>query len=100
MNARDGGIAALVDSSNVRRESGLSHHVKHCVVAFLRRKHASSRELFHLRTVLRLRIVALRLTDFSSRGFAQTEDLCANILNEKLIGNIGYPTLGRACQRE
>lgn len=42
MNARDGGIAALVDSCNVRRKSGLSHHVKHCVVAFLRRKHASS----------------------------------------------------------
>jgi hypothetical protein len=99
MNARDGGIAALVDSCNVRRKSGLSHHVKHCVVAFLRRKHASSRELFHLRTVLH-NIVALRLTDFSSRGFAQTEDLCANILNKKLIGNIGYPTLGRACQRE
>ena len=99
MNARDGGIAALVDSSNVRRKSGLSHHVKHCVVAFLRRKHASSRELFHLRTVLH-NIVALRLTDSSSRGFAQTEDLCANILNKKLIGNIGYPTLGRACQRE
>lgn len=53
MNARDGGIAALVDSCNVRRKSGLSHHVKHCVVELSEQfEHASSRELFHLRTVL------------------------------------------------
>lgn len=74
MNARDCvELAALVDSSNVRRESGLSHYVLHCVVAFLRRKHASSEEPYHLRAVLHSRVVALRLTDSSIRGFAQKD---------------------------